>query len=146
MWAPAAVDVVGPAGARGAPKEHSSVAERSVMRLGESLEASEDFPSSRGHSPEVTRFRRRVMRTIHRIEPGRRLRHPGPGFPRSAGLCWPGSDTSLDYRERTISRTEVATLRHRLIPAEAVHLRAGAQAEWRARTTSGKWSDPGVGR
>ena len=86
------------------------------------------------------------MRSIHAIRTGRQLRHPGPGFPRSAGLCWPGSDTSLDYRERTISRTEVAILGNGLIPAEAVQVRTAEEAGSRARPASRKWTRLGLGR
>jgi hypothetical protein len=76
------------------------------------------------------------MRTFHRIEPGRRLRHPVRGFPLRR-LWSPESDTSLDYRERTISRTEVADLANGLISAEAAS---------RARTASRDWSGLGVRR
>jgi hypothetical protein len=85
------------------------------------------------------------MRTFHRIEPGRRLRHPVRGFPLRR-LWSPESDTSLDYRERTISRTEVADLANGLISAEAVHVRAVEQAASRARTASRDWSGLGVRR
>ncbi len=58
----------------------------------------------------------------------------------------PGNDTSLDYRERTISRTEDAVLANGLISAEVVHLRTAKQAGSRAETASRKWSGFGVRR
>ena len=84
------------------------------------------------------------MRSIDRVKPGCVAGRPGPGFPRSA--CSPESDTSLDYRERTISRAEVAVLANGLISAEALQMRTAEQAGSRARTAAGKWFCLGVGR
>jgi hypothetical protein len=85
------------------------------------------------------------MRTIHCIEPGRRAAPPGPGFPLRR-LCSPETDTSLDYRERTISRAEVAIVANGLMSAEAVGVRRAEQPGSRARTASRKWTHLGVGR
>jgi hypothetical protein len=65
------------------------------------------------------------MRTIHRIKPRsrRRAAPPGPGFPGCVGSAGPGNDTSLDYRERTISRTEAAISVSQFISRNGEHPR-----------------------
>ena len=85
------------------------------------------------------------MRTIHRVKPGAGCA-ARCWVPLLCRLCSPGNDTSLDYRERTISRTEVAVLADRLISAEAVQVGTAEQAGWRARTASRKCSGFGVRR
>jgi hypothetical protein len=88
------------------------------------------------------------MRTTHpHVMPGRRLRPLGPRFPRSVGPARPAkSDTPLDYRERTISRTEVAILGSELFSAETIHVPRAVQVGSWARTASGKRSGVGAGR
>jgi hypothetical protein len=85
------------------------------------------------------------MRTFGRFNPGAGC--TARSWVPLLGRRWsPGNDTSLDYRERTISRTEVAILAYGLIPAEAVHVRAVEQARSRAQTASRLWSGVGVRR
>lgn len=86
------------------------------------------------------------MRTLYRMRTASRLLRRVIASAYLSSLLAPKNDTSLDYRERTISRTEVAILRHRLIPAEAVHVRTAEQASSRSRTTSRKWSRLGARR
>jgi hypothetical protein len=85
------------------------------------------------------------MRTIHRVKPGAGCAARSR-VPRLCRLCSPGNDTSLDYRERTISRTEVAILGNGLISAGAGHVGTAEQAGSRARTAYRKWSRLGVGQ
>jgi hypothetical protein len=85
------------------------------------------------------------MRTIDRIMPGAGCA-AGSWVPLLGRLCSPGSDTSLDYRERTISLTEVAVLGNGLISAKAVKVGTAERAGWRARAAPRKWSRLGVGR
>lgn len=86
------------------------------------------------------------MRTLHRMRTGRRLLRRVLASAVLSSLLAPKNDTSLDYRERTISRTEVAILRYRLIPAEAPHVRADEQASSRAWIASREWYELGVRR
>jgi hypothetical protein len=103
------------------------------------------FRAVGGHSPEMT-----VSETGDEDPPPHEDRAPGCAarswVPSCVGFAGPGSDTSLDYRERTISRTEIAILANRLISAEAIHVPTAERARSRARTSSGKWSRPGAGR